>query len=97
MPAKYSSTLTTVPPPYDEASTEAQAVEGGVLARITDRGRDVVPKATAALTDAEFGLGDLPEAERDALFETLKRVRLGAGDVAGDVAGEGAAGAVDNR
>jgi DNA-binding MarR family transcriptional regulator len=55
----------------------------GVLARITDEGRAVVPTATAALTDADFGLGDLPEAELDTLFEILKRVRLGAGDVAG--------------
>jgi len=65
----------------------------GVLARITDRGREVVPKATAALTDGDFGLGDLPEADRDALFEMLKRVRLGAGDVAG----EEPASAIDKR
>ncbi len=55
----------------------------GVLARITDRGRAVVEQATGALTDLEFGLGDLPEAELDTLFDVLKRVRIGAGDVAG--------------
>ncbi|MGY5882917.1 MarR family winged helix-turn-helix transcriptional regulator [Modestobacter lacusdianchii] len=56
----------------------------GVLAAITDAGRDVVPAATAALTGQDFGLADLPEAELDVLFEVLKKVRLGAGDVAGD-------------
>ncbi|MEU2349208.1 MarR family transcriptional regulator [Modestobacter sp. NPDC049651] len=55
----------------------------GVLAAITDAGRDVVEQATAALTALEFGLGDLPDAELGTLFELLKRVRLGAGDVAG--------------
>ena len=54
----------------------------GVLAGITDEGRAVVETATAALTDLDFGLGDLPEAERAELFDILKRVRLGAGDVA---------------
>ena len=53
----------------------------GVLAGITDQGREVVDLATAALTDLDFGLSDLPEAERETLFELLKRVRLGAGDV----------------
>ncbi len=55
----------------------------GVLAGITDRGRAVVEAATQALTALEFGLGDLAEADRETLFELLKRVRLGAGDVAG--------------
>jgi DNA-binding MarR family transcriptional regulator len=54
----------------------------GVLARITDQGRAVVETATTALTDLDFGLGDLPEDERAELFGILKRVRLGAGDVA---------------
>jgi DNA-binding MarR family transcriptional regulator len=62
----------------------------GVLARITDPGRAVVETATRALTDLDFGLGDLPEAERESLFDILRRVRLGAGDVAG-VTGPGAA------
>jgi DNA-binding MarR family transcriptional regulator len=55
----------------------------GVLAGITDEGRRVVEQATTALTDLDFGLGDLPEAERAKLFDILRRVRIGAGDVAG--------------
>jgi DNA-binding MarR family transcriptional regulator len=55
----------------------------GVLAGITGAGRAVVDEATKALTDLDFGLADLPEAERSELFDLLKRVRLGAGDVAG--------------
>jgi DNA-binding MarR family transcriptional regulator len=55
----------------------------GVLAGITDLGRAVVEEATAALTELDFGMADLPEAERETLFEVLKRVRLGAGDVDG--------------
>lgn len=55
----------------------------GVLAGITAKGRAVVETATRALTDLEFGLDDLSEAERAELFDVLKRVRLGAGDVAG--------------
>ena len=54
----------------------------GVLAGITGAGRAVVETATEALTALEFGLADLPEAERQELFDILKRVRLGAGDVA---------------
>jgi DNA-binding MarR family transcriptional regulator len=54
----------------------------GVLAGITGRGRAVVEVATAELTKLDFGLGDLPDAEMDALFGILKRVRRGAGDVA---------------
>src|SRR3954453_24011898 len=55
----------------------------GVLARITERGRAVVEQATAALTELAFGMTDLPEAEREPLFEVLRRIRLGAGDVEG--------------
>ena len=55
----------------------------GVLAGITTRGRAVVEQATGALTGLDFGLGDLSAAELDTLFEVLRRVRLGAGDVAG--------------
>jgi len=54
----------------------------GVLAGITAKGRAVVGTATGALTDLDFGLGDLSQAERAELFDILKRVRLGAGDVA---------------
>jgi DNA-binding MarR family transcriptional regulator len=54
----------------------------GVLAGITDTGRAVVQKATTALTDMDFGLGDVPAGELGTLFDVLRRVRLGAGDVA---------------
>ena len=60
----------------------------GVLAGITPRGRDVVEQATRALTALDFGMADLPEAERATLYELLKRVRLGAGDVAEPEPGE---------
>ena len=55
----------------------------GVLAAISEEGRRVVERATSALTDLDFGMADLPEAERETLYELLRRVRLGAGDVAG--------------
>jgi len=55
----------------------------GVLAGITESGRAVVEVATAELTKLDFGLGDLPDTEMETLFGILKRVRLGAGDVAG--------------
>jgi DNA-binding MarR family transcriptional regulator len=61
----------------------------GVLARITDDGRRVVEDATTALTDLDFGLGDLSEVDRAQLFDVLKRVRLGAGDVADPVVDAG--------
>ena len=54
----------------------------GVLARITDAGRAVVEKATTALTGLDFGLADVPPGELTTLFDILRRVRLGAGDVA---------------
>jgi DNA-binding MarR family transcriptional regulator len=60
----------------------------GVLAGITDAGRAVVATATAELTSLEFGLGDLSEIDRAELFDVLKRVRLGAGDVAGPAVDE---------
>jgi DNA-binding MarR family transcriptional regulator len=66
----------------------------GVLAGITEAGRAVVAVATAALSDLDFGLTDVSEDERADLFEILRRVRLGAGDVA---AGETPAAAVDER
>jgi DNA-binding MarR family transcriptional regulator len=56
----------------------------GVLAAITERGRAVVEEGTRALTELDFGLGDLTETDREALFGTLRLVRLGAGDVAAE-------------
>jgi DNA-binding MarR family transcriptional regulator len=55
----------------------------GVLAGITEKGRAVVEVATRELTSLDFGLSDLPAAELETLFDILRRVRLGAGDVAG--------------
>ncbi len=54
----------------------------GVLAGITDQGRAVVTRATGDLTALDFGLADLGEDDLDRLFEILRRVRFGAGDVA---------------
>ena len=54
----------------------------GVLARITDPGRGVVEQATDALTGLDFGLGDVTEDDRTVLFDILRKIRLGAGDVA---------------
>ena len=56
----------------------------GVLARITESGSGVVEKATADLTGMGFGLGDVPPEELGTLFDLLRRVRLGAGDVGGN-------------
>lgn len=56
----------------------------GVLAGITEQGRAVVELGTGALTALDFGLGDLRDGDLDTLFDVLRRVRLGAGDVAGD-------------
>lgn len=64
----------------------------GVLAGITASGREVVDPATRALTALDFGLADLQEDDLDSLFAVLRRVRLGAGDVAGEVAGSEPAG-----
>jgi DNA-binding MarR family transcriptional regulator len=55
----------------------------GVLAGITRAGRDVVELGTRALTELDFGLGDLGDGELETLFDVLRRVRLGAGDVSG--------------
>ena len=55
----------------------------GVLAGITGAGRDGGRAGDAALTDLDFGLADLREGELETLFDVLRRVRLGAGDVAG--------------
>lgn len=51
-----------------------------VLARITEEGRAAVKAATDALVEAEFGLGDLPEADLVRLERTLRKLRRSAGD-----------------
>jgi DNA-binding MarR family transcriptional regulator len=50
------------------------------LARITERGRDVAERATQTLNDARFGTEPLTREELALLSETLRRLRLGAGD-----------------
>jgi DNA-binding MarR family transcriptional regulator len=57
----------------------------GVLACITDAGRAVVEQATTALTGMDFGLADVPPGELTTLFDILRRIRLGAGDVAEEI------------
>ena len=52
----------------------------GKLAEITERGRDVVTRATADLMDAEFGLAGFDAAQRDQLFGLLRGLRVAAGD-----------------
>jgi DNA-binding MarR family transcriptional regulator len=52
----------------------------GTLARVTDRGREVVDKVTGELMAADFGLGALDERERELLVELLRSIRLSAGD-----------------
>ena len=52
----------------------------GKLAEITERGREVVTRATADLMDAEFGLAGFDAAQRDQLFGLLRGLRVAAGD-----------------
>jgi DNA-binding MarR family transcriptional regulator len=52
----------------------------GVLARITETGRDVVRRATADLHAIEFGLSALDAAQRTELEAILRAVRVDAGD-----------------
>ncbi|MBS2961834.1 MarR family transcriptional regulator [Actinocrinis puniceicyclus] len=54
----------------------------GVLAEITAQGRVVVEKATADLMAAQFGLSSLDADRHLALFDTLRELRLAAGDFA---------------
>jgi DNA-binding MarR family transcriptional regulator len=59
----------------------------GVLAEITDEGREVVEQATADLMRAEFGLGALSSDQHDSLFDTFRVLRHASGDFEGDAAG----------
>jgi DNA-binding MarR family transcriptional regulator len=54
----------------------------GVLAEITDAGRDVVRRATADLMEAGFGLTMYEEDELRHLFDQLRTLRVAAGDFA---------------
>ena len=64
----------------------------GTLAVITAAGRDVAAQATRKFNDACFGMAALEDDELDALFVSLRQLRLEAADFldsAEDVAAEG--------
>jgi DNA-binding MarR family transcriptional regulator len=50
------------------------------LATITPRGREVAEAATAAMHEMRFGTQPLRRGELDAITETLRQLREGAGD-----------------
>jgi DNA-binding MarR family transcriptional regulator len=52
----------------------------GVLAEITESGRETVERATADLLAADFGLGAYDAGELEAMFQTLRGLRVAAGD-----------------
>jgi DNA-binding MarR family transcriptional regulator len=52
----------------------------GVLAEITERGREVVRSATADLMDAGFCMTMYGDDDLDRLFDLLRTLRVGAGD-----------------
>jgi len=56
----------------------------GVLAVITDEGRDVADRATAAFNEARFGMDALALDDLTGLFATLRTLRVAAGDFASD-------------
>ena len=52
----------------------------GVLAVITDAGREVADQATAGFNRARFGMAALSGADLQRLFDILKTLRVDAGD-----------------
>lgn len=52
----------------------------GVLAVITDKGRDVTERATRDLTAREFGLGAYTPEQCAQIFDLLRVLRVDAGD-----------------
>jgi DNA-binding MarR family transcriptional regulator len=52
----------------------------GVLAEITDSGRDVVEQATRALMAADFGLDAYDTDDLGKIFDVLRPLRVTAGD-----------------
>jgi DNA-binding MarR family transcriptional regulator len=54
----------------------------GVLAGITDEGREVVESATAALMERDFGLGAYDDERLREIFDVLRTLRVAAGDFA---------------
>ena len=54
------------------------------LAAITDQGREIADRATAALHEIRFGTPALRQAELESITELLRRVRVAAGDFAAE-------------
>ncbi|MFD9126917.1 MarR family winged helix-turn-helix transcriptional regulator [Kitasatospora sp. NPDC059571] len=52
----------------------------GVLAEITDRGREVVEQATRELMDIDFGLEGYGAGQCAQIFDVLRPLRIAAGD-----------------
>ncbi|HTW19464.1 MAG TPA: MarR family transcriptional regulator [Mycobacteriales bacterium] len=52
----------------------------GVLAKLTDAGRETLERATVDLTADGFGLTAYDESDLRAIFEQLRTLRLAAGD-----------------
>ncbi len=52
----------------------------GVLAEITDEGRDLVRRATADLMAADFGMSMYGETDLTEMFDLLRTLRVAAGD-----------------
>ncbi|GIH70560.1 MarR family transcriptional regulator [Sphaerimonospora thailandensis] len=52
----------------------------GVLAEITDEGREIVRRATADLLDAGFCLGMYGDEDLERMFDLLRTLRVAAGD-----------------
>jgi DNA-binding MarR family transcriptional regulator len=52
----------------------------GVLAEITDSGRDTVERATRDLMAADFGLGVYGAGDQAKIFDVLRSLRIDAGD-----------------
>jgi DNA-binding MarR family transcriptional regulator len=63
-----------IPHPTDRRTT---------LAGITEQGREVVAKATEAVSAAHFGVGALSVGELDQLTDLLRTLRIDAGDFPG--------------
>mgnify|MGYP001128804031 CR=1 FL=1 len=55
----------------------------GVLAEITEAGRDTVTRATRDLMDADFGMSMYDTAELGEIFDRLRTLRIAAGDFPG--------------
>src|SRR5262245_40960534 len=52
----------------------------GVLAEITDSGRETVERATRDLMAADFGLGVYGTGDQGKIFDVLRSLRVDAGD-----------------